>query len=110
MGGGGGLGGGMRRETQGMSEASYFTYAPVEDIRHFTVQNRVDFTISLPEVMFEISNITARCCKFLAPKWPSLSLVPLNGPKKSRAPLKFSILCLDHMESWKWRHSVIFKG
>jgi hypothetical protein len=30
---------------------------------------------------------------FLAPKWPSLSLVPFKGPKKSQAPLKVSILC-----------------
>jgi hypothetical protein len=41
----------MRREAQGN--------APVEDITHFTVQNRVDFTISSPEVIFEIGNFTA---------------------------------------------------
>jgi hypothetical protein len=31
----------------------YLIYATVEDITH-TLQNRVDFTISSPEVMFEI--------------------------------------------------------
>ncbi len=30
---------------------------------------------------------------FLSPKWPSLSLEPFKGPKKSRAPRKVSILC-----------------
>ncbi len=30
---------------------------------------------------------------FLAPKWPSLSLVPFIGPKKSQAPRKVLILC-----------------
>ncbi len=47
---------------------------------------------------------------FLALKWPSLSLMPFNGPKKSRPPLKVSILCQHHLESSKWPHVVIFKG
>ena len=42
----------------------------------------------------------AWCCQIYpakslngAPKWPSLSLMPFKGPKKSQAPHKVSILC-----------------
>ncbi len=40
-------------------------------------------TATLEKIYFE----------FLAPKRPSLSLVPFHSPKKSRVPLKVSILC-----------------
>ncbi len=43
-------------------------------------------------------------------KWPSLSLMPFKGPKKSRAPQKVSILCQDHLESLNWTHLVIWKN
>jgi hypothetical protein len=43
-------------------------------------------------------------------KWPSLSLVPFKGPKKSRAPQKVSILCRDHLESLNWTHLMIWQG
>ncbi len=62
--GGGGRGiiksGGMRRETQGMSDASYFTYAPVEDLTTGLILQfpRQKWYLKL-EVMFEISNFTA---------------------------------------------------
>ncbi len=71
-----------------------------------TLQNRVDFTISSPEVMFEIYNIPAGCCKFQTSR---LSLVPFKGPKKSRAPQKVSILCRDHLESLKILEMVPFR-
>jgi hypothetical protein len=35
---------------------------------------------------------------FLAPKWPSLSLVPFKGPKKSQPTLKVSILTRGHLK------------
>jgi len=35
---------------------------------------------------------------FLSPKWPSLSLVPFKGPKKSQPPLKVSILARAHLK------------
>ncbi len=34
----------------------------------------------------------------LAPKWPSLLLVPFKGPKKSQPPLKVSILARGHLK------------
>ena len=34
----------------------------------------------------------------MAPKWPSLSLVPFKWPKKSQPPLKVSILARGHLE------------
>ncbi len=47
---------------------------------------------------------------FLAPKWPSLSLVSFKG-QKSLGPLEKSRFCArDHLESLKWLHLMIFKG
>ncbi len=43
-------------------------------------------------------------------KWPSLSLVPFKGPKKSWAPQKVKILCRDHLEILNWPHWVIWQG
>jgi hypothetical protein len=71
------------------------------------------------EVMFEISNITAGCCKFqtslLASIYQRPCAVNVAGndeinPRKSRAPLKVSILCRDHLESLERPHLLIFKG
>jgi hypothetical protein len=38
------------------------------------------------------------------------ALVTYKGEKKSRAPRKVTILCLDLLESLKWPPLVIFKG
>ncbi len=58
-----------------------------------------------------MSNIFEHERRHLASYWPSLSLVPFKGPKKSRAPQKVSILCQgEHLESLKWPHLVIFMG
>ncbi len=42
-------------------------------------------------------------------KWPSLSLVPFKGPKKSWAPQKVSILCRDNLESLNRPHLMIWQ-
>jgi hypothetical protein len=47
-------------------------------------------------LIFHPSNFQSSFSKsstFLASKWPSLSLVPFKGPKKSQAPRTVSILC-----------------
>jgi len=67
------------------------------------------FPVYFYQVPFSLSRLLEGAWTFLAPKWPSLSLVPYKWPKKSQPPLKVSILARGHLKGAQ-KVSVPFKS